>query len=78
MNRFIILDGLPYLYSEGCVFAVKWDDNGFTVGKQINKKVSPSALYGEREIKAKCVILDSIGATVKKSKKAVNVNVNDH
>ncbi len=78
MNRFIIIDGLPYLYSEGCVFAVRWDDNGFTVGKQINKKIFPSAMYGEREIKAKCTTLDSIGATVKKSKKAVIVDANDH
>lgn len=69
MNRFIIVDGLPYLYSEGCIFAVRWDNDGFTVGKKINKSVIPSALYGEREIKAKCAVLDSIGAATKKAKK---------
>ena len=65
MNRFIIVDGLPYLYAEGKAYAVRWDAAGFTVGAEAKFKLksAPAAIYNERSIKAKCAAcLDSIGA----------------
>ena len=63
MNRFIIVDGLPYLYAEGKAYAVRWDAAGFTVGAEVKLKSVPAAIYNERSIKAKCAAcLDSIGA----------------
>ena len=61
MNRFIIVDGLPYLFSNNRAFAVRWDDEGFTVGNEVKLTVIPYPLYSELEIKAKCAVLDSIG-----------------
>lgn len=70
MNRFVIVNGLPYLYAEGCAFAVRWDDKGFTVGEKADVAFSPYPLLAEKEVMAKCTVLDSIGATIKpKSKK---------
>jgi hypothetical protein len=62
MNRFLIVDGLPYLYANGSAYAVRWDDKGFTVGNEVNLDFVPYPLYSEMEIKAKCSVLDSIGA----------------
>ena len=68
MNRFVIVDGLPYLYVDGCTFAVRWDENGFTVGDEVKRTSSPFPIYSDREVKAKCATLDSIGATIKPKK----------
>ena len=67
MNRFIILDGLPFLYAGGKAYAVKWDAAGFTVGAKIELKSAPARTYNELSIKAKCAgRLDSMGqATIK-------------
>ena len=62
MNRFIIVDGLPYLYANNSAFAVRWDEAGFTVGDAADVPVIPYPVYSEREVKAKCAVLDSIGA----------------
>ena len=63
MNRCIIVDGLPYLYADGKAYAVRWDDAGFTVGAEVELKSTPTAIFNERSIKAKCAAcLDSIGA----------------
>lgn len=62
MNRFLIIDGLPYLYANNKAFAVRWDDKGFTIGDEIKLTVIPYPLYSEFEIKAKCNVLDSIGS----------------
>lgn len=63
MNRYIIVDGLPYLYANGKAYAVRWDAAGFTVGAEVELKSAPAAIYNERSIKAKCAAcLDSIGA----------------
>ena len=63
MNRFIIVDGLPYLYANGKAYAVRWDAAGFTVGAEFKMKSAPVTIYNERSIKAKCAAcLDSIGA----------------
>lgn len=70
MNRFIIVDGLPYLYADGKVYAVRWDSNGFTVGAESKMKSVPAVTYNELSIKAKCANnLDSIGAEPKNASK---------
>lgn len=66
MNRFIIVDGLPYLYAGGKVYAVRWDEAGFTVGAEVKMKSVPAVTHSEVSIKAKCAgCLDSIGANLK-------------
>ena len=66
MNRFVIVDGLPYLFADGKTHAVRWDDAGFTVGTEVKLASVPNRTYSELSIKAKCANnLDSIGATIK-------------
>ena len=60
MNRFIIVDGLPYLLVHGKTYAVRWDDKGFTVGAEVELASVPDRTYPELSIKAKCADLDSI------------------
>ena len=67
MNRFIIHDGLPYLYDNGTIFAVRWDEKGFTVGKKVKLKLPDDVItYSELSIFAKCKVLDSIGKAARK------------
>lgn len=62
MNRFVIVDGLPYLSANGKTYAVRWDENGFTVGTEVELTSVPAVTYSELSIKAKCAgHLDSIG-----------------
>lgn len=60
MNRFIIVDGLPYLYHQGKAYTVRWNEKGFTVGNKVKVKI-PKEIYTELSVKAKCKTLDSIG-----------------
>ena len=69
MNKFIIVDGLPFLYANGKAFRVRWDDKGFTVGSEVELASEPSVIYPELSIKAKCAILDSIGSEKKAVRK---------
>lgn len=62
MNRFIIENGLPYLYADGKAYAVRWDSAGFTVGAEVKLKSVPARTHSELAIMAKCANLDSIGA----------------
>lgn len=63
MNRFVIVDGLPYLYADGKVYAVRWSDAGFTVGQEVKMKSIPTEIHCELSVFAKCAgRLDSIGA----------------
>ena len=61
MNRFVIVDGLPFLLANGKTFAVRWDDKGFTVGAEVKIASVPTTTYSELSVKAKCATLDSIG-----------------
>ena len=64
MQEFIIIDGLPYLYADGKAYAVRWDDEGFTLGEIFRSDISPSdfIMLSELSVKAKCQgRLDSIG-----------------
>jgi hypothetical protein len=68
MNRFIIYNDLPYLFVKGDVYAVRWDEKGFTVGKKVKLKIPDGVItHSELSIKAKCNILDSIGKAAKKN-----------
>ena len=61
MNRFIIVDGLPYLYADGNTYAVRWDEKGFTVGAEVKLASVPEVTYSELSVMAKCAgNLDSI------------------
>lgn len=66
MNRFVIVDGLPYLLHNGKTYAVRWDSEGFTVGAEVKLASVPAVTHGELAVKAKCPVLDSIGAAEKK------------
>lgn len=71
MNRFIIVDGLPYLFFNGKTYRVRWDEKGFTVGTKIKLKSVPSVTYSELETTAKCgKNLDSIGTAKGRKKTA--------
>lgn len=61
MNRFVIVDGLPYLLANGKAYTVRFDAEGFTVGEAVDKTVPPYPLYTATEILAKCAVADSIG-----------------
>ncbi|MCF0107283.1 MAG: hypothetical protein HUJ98_00975 [Bacteroidaceae bacterium] len=70
MNRFIIVNGLPYLYADGKAFCVRWDDKGFTVGSEFKLDAEPTAFFHEISILAKCEgHLDSIGTPKPKKSK---------
>ena len=60
MNRFVIVDGLPYLYAAGKTYAVRWDSEGFTVGTEVELTSVPAVTLSELSVKAKCERLDSI------------------
>ena len=77
MNRFVIANGLPYLYAEGCAFAVRWDDKGFTVGEKVDVAFSPYPLLSDKEVMAKCALLDSIGADQEKKSDQTDKSVDD-
>jgi len=61
MNRFVIVDGLPFLLANGKTFPVRWDEKGFTVGAEVELASVPTVTYSEISIRAKCAgRLDSI------------------
>ena len=62
MLRFIILDGLPYLYVDGKAYKCRFDDEEFTpTTEEVKITEEPVITYREIEIKAQCACLDSIG-----------------
>lgn len=69
MNRFVIVDGLPYLAADGKAYAVRWNEEGFTVGHEVKLPHVPAVTYNELSVKAKCAgKLDSIGGQSEKPK----------
>ncbi len=68
MNRFIINNGLPYLYDKGNAYAVRWDEKGFTVGKKVRLVIPDNPVtFSELSVLAKCSNLDSIRKAAKKN-----------
>ena len=75
MNRFVIVDGLPYLLANGKTYSVRWDEQGFTVGAEVELASVPVITHSERAIKAKCAAcLDSIGNTNPENEDDGNTN----
>lgn len=63
MNRFVIVDGLPYLLSHGKTYSVRWDEKGFTVGAEVKLASVPARTFSALSVQAKCAgHLDSISA----------------
>lgn len=61
MNKFVIVDGLPFLLAHGKTFAVRLNKVGFTVGPEVEMASVPAVTYSEVSIRAKCAgHLDSI------------------
>ena len=58
MNRFVIVDGLPYLYADGKTYAVRWDEKGFTVGAEVNLASRKGFDLLEKEHKANYYMQD--------------------
>lgn len=54
MNRFVIVNGLPYLLFNGKTYSVRWDDEGFTVGEEVKLTSVPDITHSERAIFAQC------------------------
>lgn len=61
MNRYIIVDGKPYLYHEGNAYGVRFDERGLTVAKEVKFSSVPAVTYSELSVRAKCKVLDTIG-----------------
>lgn len=69
MNRFVIVDGLPFLLADGKTYAVRWNDEGFTVGTEVLLPSVPTVTHSEIAIMAQCAgRLDSITETIQKPK----------
>lgn len=63
MNRYVIVDGLPYLLANGKTYTVRWDEMGYTVGAEVKLASVPARTYSELSVLAKCADhLDSISA----------------
>ena len=66
-NRFVIVDGLPFLLAGGKTYAVRWDHRGFTVGAEVELASVPTVTHPDIAIFAKCANrLDSISAYQRK------------
>lgn len=75
MNRFVIVDGLPYLLANGKTYSVRWDENGFTVGAEVELASVPTRTYSQLSVLAKCAgHLDSISAPEATQEQADQVN----
>lgn len=68
MNRFVIVNDLPYLLAAGKTYAVRWDENGFTVGAEVKLASVPAVTHSELAVLAKCANHDSIGGESEKKK----------
>lgn len=69
MNRFVIVGGLPYLIDKGKTFSCRWNDEGFTVGAEVELASVPDEIHGEDSVFALCSCLDSIGTAKPTEKK---------
>lgn len=73
MNRFVIVDGLPFLLAGGKTYAVRWDDKGFTVGAEVELASVPKVTHSDIAVKAQCAgRLDSIATCSAKTAKTAS------
>ncbi len=62
MNKYVLVDGKPYLFADGRAYAVRRNKEGFTVGKAVELPEIPTRTYSELSINAKYPDgFDSIG-----------------
>lgn len=66
--RFVIVDGLPYFYADNKTYSCKWDEKGLTIGAEVKLASVPDHRLTEREVFAKCRVLNSIKEEKPKSK----------
>ena len=79
MNRYVIVDGLPYLLANGKTYSVRWDENGRTVGAEVMLASVPARTFSELSVHAKCADhLDSISAPGATQDKAENEEQKDN
>jgi hypothetical protein len=73
MNRFVIVDGLPYLLAHGKTYSVRMGEIGFKVGAEVEMASVPARTFSELSVRAKCAgHLDSISAPGATQDKAEN------
>ena len=53
MNKYVIVDNKPYLLFNGKAYGVRRNDEGFTVGKEVELSEMPTRTYSEVTINAK-------------------------
>lgn len=62
MNKYVIVEGKPYLFADGRAYGVRKNSEGLTVGKAVELPEIPTRTYSELSINAKFVDgFDSIG-----------------
>lgn len=62
MNRYVLVDGKPYLWADGRAYAVRRNKDGFKVGNAVELPEIPTRTYSELSINAKFSDgFDSIG-----------------
>lgn len=60
MNKFVIVDGLPFLLADGKTYACRFDEKGFTLGAEVHLHAVPRVTHSALAIMAQCSMLDSI------------------
>ncbi len=53
MNKYVIVEGKPYLFADGRAYAARRNKDGFTVGKAVELPEIPKRTYSELSINAK-------------------------
>lgn len=62
MNKYVLVDGKPYLWADGRAYAVRRNKDGFKVGNAVELPEIPTRTYSEMSINAKFTDgFDSIG-----------------
>lgn len=62
MNKYVLVDGKPYLWADGRAYAVRKNKDGFKVGNAVELPEIPTRTYSELSINAKFADgFDSIG-----------------
>ena len=75
MNKFVIVDGLPYLLAHGKTYSVRMGENELTVGAEVELASVPARTFSELSVRAKCADhLDSIIAPEATQEQAVQDN----
>ena len=78
MNRYVIVDGLPYLLAHGKTYSVRLGEKCLTVGAEVEVASVPARTFSELSVRAKCAgHLDSISAPGATQEQAEHDNVEE-